>query len=364
MVRVLGAFVPFLAFVTSLAVGPSCKTKPDISFELVIPADVTAPPTWLEIGAYQGTSCGAIAPMLANGVPDAATAHAAFRRDAPATPTFGGLDGGSYAFAAVARSDDCGVLASGCTEVDVADTRSVVIALAATPTRSGACGTGAVCRAARCVPANDVKDPSVGAQCSLQLLGAGPLANAVGGGGTKVSAPAIAATPSGFLVAYREIDPNGIAARVTLLPIDGSGGALEPARPLLRGRCADADESDGIGLLMNGAAGQLVLARPACGQRPGLELLGFTTKPIVEIDSNFRSSDSPTAQKLVLSDGHVAARTPSSSLIVFREDGATRISTVVPGTGVAAPTGTFGAAAGMTGAWAAASDQVLAVLSA
>ncbi len=342
----------------------ACKALPDISFALTLPPDIAATPLWLEIGAYQGSSCGALAPMLSGGVPDAASARVAYRFDAPSTPTFGGLDSGSYAFAAVARGADCTVLASACAEADVSDTRTIALPMVANAMPSGACAAGAACRAARCVPALDNQDPSVGAQCSLQLLGAGPLANPVGGEGTTVSAPAIAATPNGFVVAYRELDPNGVAARVTILPIDASGGALEAARPLLKGRCADADETDGVGLVMNGAAGQIVLARSACGAQPGLELLSFTTKPLVEIDPDFRSSDSATAQRLTLSNGHVAARTAGNSVIVFREDGATRISTIVPGTGVTAPTGTFGGAANMTGAWATASDKVLAILAA
>ena len=356
--------MPLLALVTSVAVAAACKTKPDISFDLQLPADLAATPVWLEVGAYEGATCSALAPILLDGVPGSASARVAFRSDTAQRPTFGGLESGSFAFAAVARGEDCGVLAMGCTEVDVDDTRTVSIALAANAAPSGACSAGAVCRAARCLPANDNQDPSVGAQCSLRLLGAGPLANPVGGGGTTVSAPAIAATPSGFVIAYRELDPGGLAARVTILPIDPSGGALDAARPLLKGRCAGADETDGMGLVMNGAAGRIVLARSACGLQPGLELLSFTTRPNVEIDPDFRSSDSPTAQNLTLSAGRVATRTPASAVVVFREDGATRISTVVPGTGGAAPTGTFGGAANMTGAWVAASDQVLAVLSA
>ncbi|HSO39142.1 MAG TPA: hypothetical protein VLT33_41735 [Labilithrix sp.] len=356
--------MPLLALVTSVVVGPACSDKPPVSFEISVPNDVVADTVWLEIGAYEGASCAAVTPMLRNGVPDGASARVAFRRDAPQPPTVGDLARGSYAFAAVAKGDDCRVLATGCAEVNVDDSRSVTIATATTESPSGGCGAGAVCAAARCVPANDNQNPSVGAQCSLELLGAGPLANPVGGAGTTVSAPAVAATPSGFVVAYREIDPDGTAARVTLLPIDASGGALDATRPLLKGRCPSAEETDGVGLVMNGADGQIVLARSACGAKPGLELLSFNTKPAVTIDPNFRSSDSPTARKLELSGAHVAARGPGASVIVFREDGATRISTIVPGLGVAAPTGTFGGAANMSGAWVAASDKVLAVLSA
>lgn len=356
--------LPF-AFVLLLAGalgGPACKDKPEVGLEIRLPSDVVSNTVWFEIGAFRDASCGAVAPMLGNGIPEGATTRLAFRRDDAQSPRVGDLAAGSYAFAAVARGEDCAVLATGCAEAKMGSDDSVAITMTATDAPSGACGLGASCQAARCVPANDSTDPSVGAHCSLELLGAGPLANPVGGGGTLVSAPAIAATSSGFVVVYREIDPNGASARVTVLPIDQGGGALTPARPLLKGRCANSEETDGIGLVMNGNDGQIVLARSACGAQPGLELLTFSSKPEVAIDPNFRSSDSPTAQKLELSGGHVAAARGAGNIVVFREDGASRIATIVPGSGVGSPSGSFGAASGVTGAWAAASDKVLAVL--
>lgn len=362
--RAHARFHVLAALAVLVTAAPGCKGKPEISFELALPGGVVGTTVWFEIGAFQGSSCAAIGPMLMDGVPAGATTRVAFRRDSAESPRIGDLDRGSYAFAAVARGEDCGVLATGCVEANVGKDDSVRVSMTTNETPTGACGIGSACQAARCVPANDNKDPSVGAQCSLELLGAGPLANPVGGAGTQVSAPAISATPSGFVIAYREIDPNGVAARITVLPIDPAGGALDPARPLLKGRCANSDEFDGIGLVMNGADGKIVLARSACGAKPGIELLSFTSKPEVTIDTNFRSSDSPASQKIVLSGAHVAARGSASSVVVFTEDGANRIATIQPGQGVAAPSGTFGGSANMTGAWVAASDKVLAVLSA
>ncbi len=352
------------ALLAAAAVGPGCKGKPNVGLDITLPNAVVPNTVWFEIGAYRDARCGALAPMLMNGVPLGASTRVAFRRDAPQSPTIGDLDTGKYAFAAVARAEDCSVLATGCLEAEMGKTDTVSIDMSAVDAPAGACGVGASCQAARCVPANDNADPSVGSQCSLELLGAGPLANPVGGGGTLVSAPAIATTPSGFVIVYREIDPNGASARVTVLPIDPAGGALAATRPLLKGRCANSDETDGVGLVMNGTDGQIVLARSACGARPGLELLSFSSKPDVTIDPNFRSSDSPTATTLALSGGHVAATRSGGSIVVFTEDGASRIATIVPGTGVASPSGSFGGRTGVTGAWAAASDKVLAVLSA
>ena len=348
--------------VGAVVASPGCKGQSEVSFEIALPRDLVQTTAWFEIGAFRDASCSAVRPMLLDGVPDGSSKRLAFRRDDALAPRVGDLATGKYAFVAVAKGDDCAVLATGCVEAEMGSDKTVAIAMDTNDPPSGACGLGSSCQAARCVPANDNADPSVGAQCSLELLGAGPLANPVGGVGTLVSAPAIASTPNGFVIVYREIDPNGSSARVTVLPIDPAGGALDSTRPLLKGRCASSDETDGVGLVMNGADGHIVLARSACGGRPGLELLSFTSKPEVVIDPNFRSSDSPTAQKLALAGGHVAATRPGGSVVVFTEDGASRVATLVPSTGIASPSGSFGGTTGVTGAWAAASDKVLAVL--
>jgi len=352
------------ALIVVVALGAACKGKPEVSLDIALPSELVGDTVWFEIGAFPDSSCAALKPMLLNGVPDGAAQRVAFRRDDPASPTVGDLATGKYAFAAVAKDTECAILATGCVEAEMGSDDKVAIDLTATEGPTGKCGDGASCQAARCVPANDNANASVGSQCSLELLGAGPLANPVGGGGTLVSAPAIAATPSGFVIVYREIDPNGASARVTVLPIDPAGGALDPTRPLLKGRCANSDETDGVGLVMNGGDGQIVLARSACGGKPGLEVLSFSSKPEVTIDTNFRSSDSPTAQKLTLAGAHVAATRTGGNVLAFTEDGASRIATIQAGVGVVSPSGSFGASAGVTGAWVAGSDKVLAVLAA
>jgi len=360
----LHALAAHVALVALVVLAPGCKGKTEVSLDIALPRSAVGATAWFEIGAFRDASCAALRPMLNDGVPEGATTRLAFKREDAQSPRVGDLPRGTYAFAAVAKDENCAVLATGCTEVDLAEATSVDVPMNEADGTTGACGVGASCQAARCVPANDNADPSVGAGCSLELLGAGPLANPVGGGGSLVSAPAIAATPSGFVVVYREIDPNGATARVTVLPLDPAGGALDPARPQLKGRCANSTEFDGVGLVTNGGDGQIVLARSACGTRPGLELLSFSTKPEVTIDPNFRSSDSPTAQSLTLSGAHVATERAAGNVVVFLEDGASRIATIKPGEGVTAPSGSFGAQTGATGSWVAASDKVLAVLSA
>ena len=351
------------AFAITLALGAACKGKQDVSLDISVPSSVVPNVVWFEVGAFRGGSCGAMNAVLKGGIPEGAETRVAFRRDDKTTPKFGNLPRDKYAFAAVARGEDCAILAAGCAEVDVSSEDSVSISMAATPDNAGACGAGAACEAARCVPANDNADPSVGANCSLELLGAGPLATTMGGAGTLVSAPMIAATPSGFVIVYREVDSNAANARITILPIDPAGGALTPGRPLLGGRCSGSDETDGIGLVTNAGDGQIVVARPACGDKPGLELLDFSSKPDVTTEDKSHLVPSATATNIVVSPSGAAAARSAGDVIAFVEDGVARVSTVTPA-GVSGPTGTFGATAGNTGAWVAASDNVLALLAA
>jgi hypothetical protein len=342
----------------------ACSGKASLSFAVDVPARVAGDTAWFELGAFLDSTCTSLGPMLFNGVPATATHHLAFRRGDSASRVLGDLARGTYAVAAVARGADCRVLATGCVELEIGKTESATLSLAEPDREAGSCEAGSACKAGRCVPSNDNSDPGVGAQCSLELVGAGPLASPVGGTGTTVSAPTIAATASGFVIAYREVDPHASSARVTLLPIDSAGGALTPARPMLNGRCPNADEADGLGLDVNGTEGQLVLARASCGSAPGLERLRFKSDPAITVSPDFRSSDSPAGSVLQLSSGHVLARGPTSTVVVFREDGVPRIATVIPNGSVGAPSGTFGGTENMQGAWVASSDKVLALLAA
>jgi hypothetical protein len=363
--------VPSLVtLVVVAACGASCKSSKEISFDITVPNSLLDTAAWFEVGAFKDASCGALLPLLSGGIPDGAVKRVAFRRDAKESPRVGDLPRASYAFAAVTRADDCSIIATGCKEADVGDIDSVEVQMREVDTPVGACGVGASCQAARCVPANDNSDPSVGAGCSLELLGSGPLANPVGGGGTLVSAPAIAATANGgFIVVYREVDPNGAGARLTILPLDSGGGAPDPIRPGLPGRCANSDETDGIGIALRGDDGMISLARAPCGGKPALELLNFKATPEV---GSFLVSPSPNDTRVLLSPAKPVAARTTGNVVVYTEGGIARIANLDVKNGVTGvstaqnPTlGTFGGAtSGLTDAWVAANDKILALLAA
>jgi hypothetical protein len=351
-------------FVGLVVLAPACKSE--LGLDITLPKDLAEQTEWFEVGAFKDASCAAVEPMLANGLPSTATGRVAFKRNEQTGPKFGELPGGTYAFAAVARDKECTVLAIGCTEEDVNETDAVVIGMRAAEGKSGKCPAGASCQAATCVPANDNNDPSIGAGCSLELLGAGPLARPTGGAGTVISAPAIAPSPNGFVIVYREIDGSGSSGRITVLPIDSGGGSLTPQRPPLPAPCADdSDDSDGVGLVVNNGVAMMALAKPPCGGTAAeLQLLNFRAGNDGIAVGKFFVSPSPRGGKVVLGHARASALRPNGSLVVFAEGGVGQIANMDPERGIVGPNGTFGGTAGIRDAWVAANDKVLALLAA
>ena len=343
--------------------GAGCAGGP-VAIAVSLPNDLLEETTWFEVGGFLDATCAAVVPMLPNGIPEGVTARVAFKRDDP-SPRFGDIPNGRYAFAAVARDANCTVLAAGCTEKEIDDVDVVSIRMTASDDRSGGCSKGASCQAAKCVPAIDNADPSIGAGCSLELLGAGPLATPIGGSGTLVSAPAIGATPTGgFIIGYREIDPNGAGARITILPIDPAGGALTPLRPALPNPCSTSEETDGVGLVVNGDKAMMALAKAPCGgNEPELQLLNFTTTPeLGKFLVSKPSSDSSNA-RVILGAARPSAPRQGAGLVVFSDGSSARIANMSPENGIVGPNGTFGGP-NVTDAWIAANSSVLALLAA
>jgi hypothetical protein len=357
----------FVGLGVCLAAFAACSSTP-LGFQVVLPNDLSGQPAWIEIGAFKGAHCNAIGPMLANGVPDGATARIAFKGDQKAGPTLGNIPNGTYAFGAVARDENCTILATGCKEADVSSTDSVKIVLSTSNSPSGACPPGSSCLGGQCAPANDNSNPRVGAQCSLELLGAGPLVNPLAGNGTLMSAPAIAATSTGFVIAYRQVDASGTSARLMIMPIDDAGGALTTSTPGLPSRCEGTDETDGLGLIVDGTDAKITLARPACGAKPALELLNFKTTSDADpgkiVLGSFLISSSTTATTVALAPARPATSRPGGDLVVYNEGGTARIANVDPEKGIVGPYGSFGGTTGIKNAWVAANDKVLALLAA
>jgi hypothetical protein len=341
-----------------LGLGASCFEKPPVSVTVLLPASLEAETAWIEIGAFTG-ACPE-PKLLAGGMPtEGPTSRVAFRRGEATPPAIGDLPKGQYAFVAVARREDCAVVASGCQVVDVKEQHDVSVRLDPYETRAGACSTGQVCSAARCIPTRDTTNPSIGAQCSLQLLGAGPLTTPLVLAGDVVSPPAIAATPRGFLIGYREYIAGQGAASITLVPVDPSGGA-GPAQIIpLPNRCVEFEENDATAMAFLDARGLVAVSRAPCGGQGGIDL--FEVDPSGAMKSNGFSSRG--AARVTLGNAHALAPLSSKNafLLAFTSEGQAHVATV-NGLNVPSNPPTFGGAPPLANAWVGTSDGLIALV--
>jgi hypothetical protein len=338
----------------------ACRKKPDVGLEIDLPSAVSDQTKWIEVGVFGGTSCNGLAPLLPGGLPaEGAVARLAFDVT-KGSPSLGDLAKAKYAFAAVARDVNCAVIAYGCADVDVSSATSVAITLQPAASAAGACPAGSACVAARCVPGNDNGDPAIGSDCSLQLVGSGPLGDPLVQNGGIVSPPAIAATPKGFLIAYREYDGFAGQSRVTTIVVDNGGGATAGPVTVLPDRCQQGEESDALGLaFQNDTTGLAVVSRAACSPKPaGIDLLVVDPTGSVA-SSGFEGQGEP---RRILSPAHALAYDPKVGdyMLVFTENNEAQI--VFPNGNHLENRSpiSFGGPGQKTGAWVASTDRVRA----
>ncbi len=315
----------------ALAAAVACEGTPNATFGLEVPPSLASAAAWYEIGVFPN-GCPSTA-LLQGGIPSAGTfGRVAFPASSSTAPGVGVLPAQTYGVAAVARSSDCAIIGTGCTAGGVTGSGAVTITLTPVPgTPAGGCESGTVCDDAECVPslaamgdapADAGASVSVGESCTLELVGQGPLADPLGTESTLLSAPAIAATPTGFLLAYREFDPTAGVARLTTIELDQSGGAAPPIQTPLLDACTGSPETDATALTFADGQGTIALSRPGCTDGPdggategGLLLVTVDAAGTIQ-QSSFTTSPS---QNLTLGQAHALASTPSGILLAYTD---------------------------------------------
>jgi hypothetical protein len=325
----------------ALCAATACNA-PDVNMIVDLPASAQSETSWIEIGAFPSVCPGAT--ELGGGLPPSGlAARAAYAADASPIG-LGKLDTAIYGFAAVARRDDCGVIAAGCRVADMTSARTVDISL--DPTNdpdASACTNGLVCSNARCVPPTSTNN--AGAGCSMVLVGAGPLPDAMDGG-PFVTAPAIAATANGgFVIVYAEYLQADGTDRLTVQPIDSGGGSLPPVQQNVDGYCAGGLKIDAAGLAMSTSGGLAVLSN-ACVMSgdagPGhMDLELFTLDATGNVSKH---TTAPTGSVSVALSVHALtpAATTNQWLLAANEPGAVLLRT--DGTNITPQAAPFGTA--------------------
>lgn len=360
----VAAFLCLVAASTIALSGTAgCLGSKELGFKLKLPANLADRVVWFEVAAFRDAQCPPLQ-QLGAGLPLTGTAaRLAFRKQSQITPALATLDRGNYAFMAVAKDENCTVVATGCTSADVGSVDEILISLKENPTPTGTCEPGTICQAAQCVPSSDIADPSVGAGCSMELLGAGPLGNPLSSvGGVLVSGPSIVPTSQGFLIGYREYDPLAGTARLTFLPIDNGGGAQTPRAETLPDRCSGADESDGVGLSLLDDTGLAIVSRTSCPDRSGFDLYSVAESGDV-LGYGQQNVAGPTATSIALANAKALARLPGKAgfLLATVVDGRAAVSTTTR-TAFAGAAVPFGGTPPHYGAWIDSSDRMVALL--
>ncbi len=311
--------VRLFALVFGIVGAQACAT-PSVQFEVDLPRAISAEVKWVEVGAFAGRC--PTGEQLLGGLPQVgASKRVAFAAGSPA-PSIGALGSGSYGFAAVGRGADCGVLSAGCTVVDVTTARDVHVvtqAVAANP--ATACSSGSVCNDARCVPPVGVDDPSFGANCSMQLVGAGPFANALELDSLQVSMPAVIPAGDGFVIGYTEFSQLDGTMQLTLLPISQDGAALPPPPPeAITGHCKGAFGDDATAL----APGLGVVSRPPCATKSGVDLFPLSAAGAATA-RNIVLAPQPPGPNMLLSTRALASVNANLWILALRVDGTSAI---------------------------------------
>jgi len=107
--------------------------------------------------------------------------------------------------------------------------------------------------------------------------------------------------------------------RVTLLPLNEGGGALPPKQATVDGYCPDATSLDPVGLTMDATGGLLVLTRPPCNGKSGVELLPLDATGVIKGRNQYFNGSAPT---IALSQHATAlATTKGRALLALRASG-------------------------------------------
>jgi hypothetical protein len=234
------------------------------------------------------------------------------------------LTRGPRAFFALVRDRGCGVLAWGCSDVDLGNQPGVRVALEPAPIPGmGACYGGSCA----CSAASDASSPEGGdgavadgqRDCSLTLVAAGTLP-APAQPGDLVAGPAIAATPQGYVIAFREQALAGGSKsrlRTVLLRTDGT---LSAPPPLSLGyydtMCSGPIDDDGVGLVFQQGEGLAVVSEPACsGQGSGATFVSIAADGTLAASTLANSIGA--GQRLSLAPAHALAPIPGGGGFAF-----------------------------------------------
>lgn len=265
--------------VLSLLAFASCGGKTEVTIELLDPCksegtSFRAAADYVEFAVFP-SKCPDDT-ILAAGLTDSAR-YRKVVKSASGLPEVGDLPKEKFGFAAVLRDENCGVIGFGCTNADLENTKKIIVAVRAwatpagkndpseycTPLTGGGCPPSRVCSNGNCKKVNE--DDAGG--CTLAVAAGGKLPAPVVEG-ARVSGPAITATDSGFVMAYRDQDPTSGFPRVIVYYVSDDGQPNPPGKFDLIG-CPEKELTDGVGATYANGSGLITTSLPNCDSLKG-----------------------------------------------------------------------------------------------
>lgn len=217
-------------------------------------------------------------------------------------PSVGDLAKGKYGFVVLVKDANCGVVGFGCTAADLENIREVRIAVRAwtsantcQPLTGGKCPAPKTCEEGRCVgePSGDG-----GSGCDLTVLADGVLPST----DASVTGPGIVATPTGFVIGYREYASDG-GISATLVPLSDAGDLGTPSTVEVDS-CAGQTLTDGVGMAFQGSAGLFAASLPDCGGGAGAAFVPFESDGTI---GSWSAPHNPAFSGLTLARTHSVA---------------------------------------------------------
>jgi hypothetical protein len=296
------------AFATSLMVG--CRTPPDVTLSVSLPKADEPRIAWLDIGAYPDVSCKTALRLSQGGFPEAGLSARVSIPKGNLEPALGEIPKRYHSIVVLARTAECKTVAAGCVEGDTSSKRDFAVRVDTLPEEIS-CDRGLSCVQGRCSPR------TTGANCSLALLGTSPLTPQVFGSDQQptyvATSPAITAVKSGFIAAYAEFDAQKIPTTSLLSAqyIGLSGGAGPVATAILKQRCVDSPQKDGIAIVTNGTNVVTGLSETQC--TPDKKFVGAMSLVRFAVDET--NPAAPVIAKGVLGGSFTLATAPAGEVI-------------------------------------------------
>ncbi len=229
-------------------------------------------------------TCGEVEAKLAAGNTDGAV----FRSVVPegsGLPEVGTLSARKYAFGVILKDGSCKPIATGCTCANLDDIKKVEINVAAwancpssgecseaqacTPLQaSTGCIAPSTCVDGRCEGepgdggTGDSSTDGGGGACDLSVVASGDLPMAVTED-ANLSGPAVVATPSGFVIGFREQNPTTTTLQLVLQGVTDAGSAGSPSKIPLSA-CAETPKDVGLAIAFGDGGGVLAASLPDC----------------------------------------------------------------------------------------------------